>query len=583
MTARNHTLTAVILVIVGLYLIRLSSVEIQPWDEGLYAVRGESIVLFGEWWDQTPHALGGLYSSTPPPMVPWGVALGTSLFGHAALGVRIFTILCSGLALLLLYQIARRSLSYQGSIAATVILGTAIPWVVYSRQAMTEVPLMMFTLLGLYAALRSSDRAIERSSHRAIEQSSNRVIEQSSNRVIEQSSNRATSYELRATLLGIVSIAGALMTKMVVGFLPVLFFLPLLRRSRTRWFALAVIGGGLLLAAPWYAMMFSRYGDDIWLAMSVPHLFTAVEGNTSGLGPLYYLSQLIKAHPAFVAVLAFVVMSLFRRTMLPSSQEMAVRLALLWFVAGMLVLSVAPTKNPHYVVLLLPPAALLASYAFEKIVAERSRTTTVRLYGIVLGSAALALDPTVLGALRAGQPSPLQWTILGAAIGLAVSGFLVPRRWVDDAATKGFRLVPMLVLIVGGLSAATIVFAGRAEEIRGGRQVAVALLEQAEYYKDFAYLYHRRNAGDAMNPQLAWYTAGWMNGWDEKRSYVPLHMPPNTYDLNAVAELATAPVPWVVYYHPGIADSVQTSVMAGLAIAYDVHDRLEHYTLFVRR
>ena len=86
-----------------------------------------------------------------------------------------------------------------------------------------------------------------------------------------------------------------------------------------------------------------------------------------------------------------------------------------------------------------------------------------------------------------------------------------------------------------------------------------------------------------MNPQLAWYTAGWMNGWQDGYSYEPVHMPAETYDLDAVAAVATQPLPWVVYYHPGISDEVRTQVMAGLAVSYDVYEQLEHYTLFVKR
>ena len=56
---RQHTATAFILALVCLYAIRLTSIEVQPWDEGLYAVRGQSIAQFGNWADQTQHTIGG--------------------------------------------------------------------------------------------------------------------------------------------------------------------------------------------------------------------------------------------------------------------------------------------------------------------------------------------------------------------------------------------------------------------------------------------------------------------------------------------------------------------------------------------
>jgi len=43
MTARHHTVLATLLVLGGLFVMRLTNVEIQPYPEGLYALRGLSI------------------------------------------------------------------------------------------------------------------------------------------------------------------------------------------------------------------------------------------------------------------------------------------------------------------------------------------------------------------------------------------------------------------------------------------------------------------------------------------------------------------------------------------------------------
>ena len=551
MTSRQHTVLAVLLAIVGFYLIRMSVVEIQPWDEGLYAVRGESIALYGEWWDQTPHALGGLYSSTPPPMASWGVAIGTAIFGRTSLGVRIFTILCAGVALFLFYRIASRFASHQGALVGMIALGTSLHWLVYARQAMTEVPLMMFTLLGLYAALQLGERA--------------------------------TSSDLRAVLLGILAIAGALMTKMTVGLLPALFFLPLLRDREQWWKPLAIIMAGVALAAPWYLHMFSTYGDDIWLSMSIPHLWTSIEGNTGSLGPLYYVNQLLLAHPLVIVALWYVMVAVLQRSILPEREKSGAMLSVLWFVLTMLVFSLAPTKNPHYVVMLLPAALLTAVYAYERLMTDASSRTFGVGLALMASGMMWVMIPSVRTALRSLSFDAFTMVIAAALILIPVIVFLLPARMLERVKGLGYRAMLIAVVIAGGLQAIGVVFNGRPEDIRGGRQVAVTLLEQAKYYKEFTYLYHRQNAGDAMNPQLAWYTAGWMNGWQEDYTYLPVHMPPETYDLDAVAEIATNPLPWVVYYHPGVDEDVRTSVIAGLAVTYDVYLELEHYTLFLKR
>jgi hypothetical protein len=127
------------------------------------------------------------------------------------------------------------------------------------------------------------------------------------------------------------------------------------------------------------------------------------------------------------------------------------------------------------------------------------------------------------------------------------------------------------------------VWNGFPEQIRGGREVAMALLERASAVKHFTYLYHQRNAGDAMNPQLAWYTAGWMNGWDAKYRYTPVHMPEKGADLNVIASVAVSGSSWVAYYHPGMDSVTTTEVTAGLAALYDVTVSNDHYTLYQLR
>lgn len=561
MTNRDHTVLACILAIIGLYMVHLSSVEIQPWDEGLYALRGESIVKYGTWWDQTPHTLGGLYSSTAPPLTSWGTAVGISIFGRTVLGVRFFTLLCSALALWMMYLIGKRFLSYQGAILSICVLGTALPWVIYSRQAMTEVPLMAFVLVALWAADRVKGWKGER---------------------VEGDSQLATRYSLFFS----VAFGAALLTKMAVSLLPVLFVLPLLRDKATRWRAVVMVIGGLAIAAPWYLTMLGRYGDDFWLAMTVPHVLTAVEGNSAGLGPLYYVNQLILAHPVIIVALIYVVAAVFRRSLLPTQDEQTPVLILLWFLVSMIIFSLSATKNPHYVVMILPAAVLAAVYGLERIVTQGPRRLTLLALTMMFVSASYAMMPGLRAALK--QPALLlddttMLIVLSINGLLIISALFLPLTIVDEWTIRSYRGVVIFVSVGALIRAVTVVWNGYPEQIRGGREIAVSLLEQASAIKQFTYLYHQRNAGDAMNPQLAWYTAGWMNGWDPKYRYTPAHMPEKSADLNVIASVAVSGASWVVYYHPGVDTLTQTEVTAGLAALYDVAVSNPHYTLYQLR
>ena len=544
MTQRDHTVIATILAIIGLYFIGLTSLEIQPWDEGLYAVRGEGIVLYGNAWDQTPHALGGLYSSTAPPMTSWGVAAGVSLFGRTALGVRFFTLICSAIALFLLFHVMKKLSSYQAALASVVILGTSIHWLVYSRQAMTEVPLMMFTLLALWSTLQDFRK----------------------------------TWWIFSLALG-----GALMTKMAVSFTPLLFLVPLIKPTRhaphaTRHALLAALTG-FALAAPWYVTMITTYGDQFWMAMAVPHISTAVEGNTGSLGPLYYVNQLLIAHPALILSFLFVVLAVIKRDLLPS--WLSVRaMVMLWFVLGMIVFSVAATKNPHYMVMLLPPAVIVSVMGLVMVVEKLPRRYTAILFAFLIAASVWSVYPGIRSALRAPSQHGIQMALLGLLALMPIIAALLPSRVIDNVVVRGFKPFIIGVLAVSLVNAVRIPLMGRAEDIKGGRDVAMKLLEEADYWKRFVYLYHQQNAGDAMNPQLVWYTAGWMNGRDSSFTYTPLHMPEDREDIDVVATAAVSGRPWIVYYHPGKRVETVQSVTAGLAPMYDVELSGEHYSLF---
>ena len=545
MTQRNHTLTALLLVFAGFYLMRLSSVEIQPWDEGLYAVRGESMLLFDEWWDQTPHALGGLYSSTPPPVTSWGVAIGTSLFGRTAYGVRFMTIGWSVLALWLTYQMGRSMLSYRGAIAAVVLLGTSLHWVEYSRQAMTEVPLMAFTLLGLWAALRTDH-------HR---------------------------------WWGVVAIAGALLSKMTVGIIPVLFFLPVLRDRSVRWQAAGIIAAGIALAAPWYATMLIRYGNDVWLSMMIPHLTTPVEGNAGASGAvwqyLYYVHHLLRSNPFMVSAFVYVVVATVYRAALPAQQHRGAGQVVAWFVGLMLVLSIAATKNPHYVVMLLPAAALVSVYGYERLLA-----TTVRGRRMVVLFAALVIAVLVSidGIRQLVRQYPLEAV---AVVGLVAAVMIVTLVAPDGIRRRmmayGYQSVLVVVLAVGVLRAMAFVVLGADHHVRGGRSTATTMLEQSQDGSSFTYLFHRYNAGDAMNPQLAWYLGGWMCGWVPSYTYTSVALPASSVDPAVVLQALAAQQSWIVYYHPqAIAEDQQAIVDQILGALYRVELKQGQYTLYRR-
>lgn len=552
MTQRGHTVVATILVLAGMLLMRLGSVEIQPWDEGLYAVRGESIVRYDAWMDQTPHAIGGLYSSTPPPLVPWAVALSIKALGPTAVAVRLFSVLCAVLAMSMLYLIARRIVTFEHAIVSLLALAGSLAWVTYARQAMTEVPLMAFTLTAMWAAIRLGE-----------------------------------GWRQGALIYGL-AFGAALLTKMVVSFVPLLFLVPLVIEHRRDAKRLALVGGavalGIALALPWYWHMASTYGNDFLLALTVPHVGTAVEGNAGRIGPLYYVNQLLVGQPLVIGAFVYVLFAVVHRTLLPTRKQVGALLALMWFVIGMLVFSVSATKNPHYVVMLVPPAVLTAVYGMEQLLLRARRRTMVAAYGLVLAMVIWALAPAVRASMRTAITDPIGQAVLGAMLLCMVLPWVLPRRAIDTVAVTGFRAVLYGVVAIMMVRSGYVMLRGQESDIRGGREVAEILLDGSA--RSFDYVYHRHNAGDAFNPQLDWYLAGWMTGWMPTKSYTPVTLPveadASLDDVMRTAAMLRAS--YVVYYHPGDTRFV-SAVTEALDASYSVVllDRDAHYTLYRRR
>lgn len=539
MNNRTHTMMALILAIVGLYMVRLHSVEIQPWDEGLYAARGESIVRFNDWIDQTPHSIGGLYSSTAPPVVPWGIAVGMHVFGRNAVGVRIFTVVCSGLALLMLMLIARRLVSYNGVILSVCLLGSSITWTMYSRQGMTEVPLMAFILVCLYGLL-----------------------------------------EGRWWLIAI-GLAAALLTKMTVSVLPVLFAIPFIFRKESRFSTLLGITVGVALAAPWYAYMCATYGQEFYMAFLSSHVFSNVEASSKSLGLLYYINQLVLGQPLIVFGFFYVLALPIRRHALPGRRDTLAWITLLWFLGILFIFSIAQTKNPHYTVMLIPPAILLTVYGLERLLHTGSRRTIVIAYLFSVVAIIYSLVPSARSAIKM---DPLgMWTIAILIVAVLATVFLLtfPNRAIDTLAVRGFRPVVYGITAIAFMHSIAIVWRGHEGQIIGGSDAATVLMESGS--KSFVYLYHQQNDGDKFNPQLSWYTTGWMNGWLNNKTYVQAALPIDSVDISTLAEVAVSSQPYVVYYHTDKQHDDVNEVVASLAVSYDVVLDARHYTVFALR
>ena len=103
------------------------------------------------WWAQAPD--WGYFSK--PPMIAWVVWLTTALFGNAEWAIRLASPLLHGATALLLYGIGKRSFGERVGFWSAIAYAT-LPGISYSSGLIsTDVPLLFFWAVALYAFLRA--------------------------------------------------------------------------------------------------------------------------------------------------------------------------------------------------------------------------------------------------------------------------------------------------------------------------------------------------------------------------------------------------------------------------------------------
>jgi len=127
-------------------VLALSPLDLHP-DEAQYW-----------WWARTP----GFGYFSKPPMIAWIIWLSTALLGNSEWAIRIASPVLHGATSLVVFAIARRVTDARQS-ALSALAYITIPGLSYSCGLIsTDVPLLFFWAVALYAFLRGCDDARRR-------------------------------------------------------------------------------------------------------------------------------------------------------------------------------------------------------------------------------------------------------------------------------------------------------------------------------------------------------------------------------------------------------------------------------------
>lgn len=332
---KNAKLWVVFLISFVLFIFWAQAFPITDTVESNYALTAKEMVTSGNWI--SPQIYGKFWFDKPV-MIYWLLALSMKLFGYSALAVRIVPALAGALGVSFIYWFVAKLRNERAGMIAAALLATSLQYFIISKLIVTDSLLFIFNAAALaFFYLGYTDQAAAK-----------------------------RWYYLMYPCLGL-----AVLTKGPVGvMLPGLIILIFLA-WRKNWAELRrlKLGVGILLlmlvALPWYGIMFLRHGQEFI------HTFFGIHN---------YLRATVSEHPRdnvfYYYLILFMVSTLpwtdlvigglsngwrnYRR----HHQELPLFL-MIWVGVFLIFYTLMATKYPTYTFPMLFPLAVLTALYIE--------------------------------------------------------------------------------------------------------------------------------------------------------------------------------------------------------------------------
>ena len=306
-----------------LYFFNLAGTGLLGPDEPRYASIGREMARSGDW--TTPRLWGEPWFEKPA-LLYWMIGVAFRLGLNENLAPRLPVALLSCAFLIFYFWILRREFGPRPAMLATVVLATSAGWLGFSHVGVTDLPLAAFFSAAMLLSLdwlRSGSRRL---------------------------------LPWAAACLGL-----AVLSK---GLIPIVLMLPLIWYGRRRFVDLLrppVLLSLLLVAAPWYVLVYARHGAPFLETFILEHhLGRFASEALQHVQPLwFYLPVLAGALFPWTPALVL----LFRRSLYSDPRRVFL---LAWLLFGLVFLSIATNKLPGYILPLVPAAAALTGLALDE-------------------------------------------------------------------------------------------------------------------------------------------------------------------------------------------------------------------------
>lgn len=460
--------------------------ELQMWDESLYGVRAKSIYYFNDWVDQTKHAVGGLYSSSHPPLFIWFTSLFYKIFGISEFTTRFFSALFGSLTVFLIFILIRKffdiktdnSSLLKPSILSIPLLGSIYLFNFYSRQAQLDIPYIFFVSLSIYFYLLALERR-----------------------------------EIFLILSGI-SFGLALMTKIIVG-----FFAPIsigifiliaifkkemdLKKGIIHLSTLTSIG--ILIALPWHLYMLKTYGDDFintfFKFHIIERLSRGVEENIPELGFFYILNQLIVQFPPVILVF-FDLLKILKNFKSTQKEKILIHT---WFWSTFLITSISKTKIPTYALPSLVPAVIISSTFLFEIENESKKWLPLSfLLTAIVWSSSQDLRDAIKNFIKFNFNLTSMTSALGFLLGFLTILVISKKLFSEIQPQKLRRLIFTFTILIGTFVVLKTEFFLDYSRYYDGAEKVCQIIDSSKC--DTLFYLHTKHSTEGMNPQLTFYS-----------------------------------------------------------------------------
>lgn len=350
---KDMTLTYFLLFIVlfsGLAFFYMLTNEFQPWDELLYVARAKAILNYSCWADQTKYSLGGLYSSSHPPLYIWFAAIFAKIIGDVPLAYRLPSFIASIATMCLIFFSSNNK---RAALYSCIILGIMPVYSWFASMGQLDVFLSMFIISSLILY------------------------------------NKYLKSKKRSILIAASALFGfALLSKIIVGMLIpfAIITYAVVKIIRKEWKTdrlfrdlLYFAFFGAIIALPWHIFMLIKFGmkfiDNFFLIHIFSRSLYGVEQNIKALGPLYYINQIIIFSP-FVGFAFKNFKQIFKSDTL-----------IYWSlcIVGLLIFTLSQTKLATYTITFIPALAILIGVGIDSVIKEK-RISSWLLQSLVVGT-----------------------------------------------------------------------------------------------------------------------------------------------------------------------------------------------------